>query len=194
MKKTLLTLFAILFVVNLQAQSHLVFKGIPLDGSTTEFMNKLRTKGLKISETKDIGGIMKGDFAGYSDCTIYVYGTRKTKKVFCAIVAFPSENSWSSLYYQYSSLKSSYTKKYGEPLSIEEFITPYYEGDGYELQALKKDKCTYSSKFTTEAGDILISITYHENSDGYDVSVGYIDNINRELNEAEQQEIIDSEI
>ena len=47
-----------------------------------------------------------------------------------------------------------FTKKYGEPKDhFEFFSSPYYEGDGYELQALRKEKCNYISFWTLDKGD-----------------------------------------
>lgn len=57
----------------------------------------------------------------------------------------------------------------------------YYEGDGYELQALKNDKCTYSTYFKTEKGTLNVAITSSGN-----LSLGYEDKINTEIQTEEK--------
>ena len=44
--KKIFTILAMLFaVINIMAQEHLSFKGIPIEGSITTFCQKLKTKG-----------------------------------------------------------------------------------------------------------------------------------------------------
>jgi hypothetical protein len=53
-----------------------------------------------------------------------------------------------------------YTSKYGQPSDNFEYIlSPYYEGDGFELQALRNEKCTYSTFFITDSGFIIVKMT-----------------------------------
>ena len=46
MRKFIFTLTMLLVTINLIAQEHLSFKGIPIEGSITEFCKKLEDKGL----------------------------------------------------------------------------------------------------------------------------------------------------
>lgn len=45
MKKIILTLTVLFATINVMAQDHLSFKGIPIEGSMTEFCQKLKAKG-----------------------------------------------------------------------------------------------------------------------------------------------------
>ena len=45
MKKILITLTVLFAVIDIMAQEHLSFKGIPIEGSMTEFCQKLKSKG-----------------------------------------------------------------------------------------------------------------------------------------------------
>ena len=45
MKKIIATLIVLFIAINIMAQEHLTFKGIPIEGSMTEFCQKLKTKG-----------------------------------------------------------------------------------------------------------------------------------------------------
>ena len=44
MKKILITLTVLFAVIDIMAQEHLSFKGIPIEGSMTEFCQKLKSK------------------------------------------------------------------------------------------------------------------------------------------------------
>ena len=45
MRKLLITLTMLFAVINIMAQEHLSFKGIPIEGSMTAFCQKLKAKG-----------------------------------------------------------------------------------------------------------------------------------------------------
>lgn len=57
-------------------------------------------------------------------------------------------------------IKKIYQTKYGTGNSIESFSTPYAEGDGNELDAIKDMKCTYLTEWKSNRGKILIMISY----------------------------------
>lgn len=46
MKKFIATLTVLFIAINIMAQEHLTFKGIPIEGSMTEFCQKLKKKDL----------------------------------------------------------------------------------------------------------------------------------------------------
>lgn len=157
-------IFMFLFVVaNLSfAQTgHLTFKGIPIDGHINSFIEKMETKGFEKKEINKTGNIaiMTGSFVGKS-CAIIVLATEKTFTV-SKVIAITSEYiSWTSLKFDYKRFKDLYVTKYGTPSNKYEFFAePYYEGDGYELQALKKEKCFYASFFGTEEGNIAVMLS-----------------------------------
>lgn len=58
MKKILASLAVFLAVINIMAQEHLSFKGIPIEGSMTEFCQKLKTKGFTGTDFK-LGDLTK---------------------------------------------------------------------------------------------------------------------------------------
>ena len=92
---------------------------------------------------------LTGSFAGFDNVTIAVLGTPQTNTAYKVAVFFEEKETFSSLETQYRSLLKSYSDKYGNPeKSYDFFIDPYYKGDGYELQALRNDKCRYISFFT----------------------------------------------
>ena len=71
MKQFLLTLLLTFAVGIGYAQTeHMKFKGIPMEGTLQSFTNQLKTKGFMPIGIKDGVSLLKGEFAGYKDCTI----------------------------------------------------------------------------------------------------------------------------
>ena len=81
MKKILLTLCTLLIVALAQAQEHMTFKDISMDCNLTTFVSKLEAKGYRTTLLEDDNAVLKGNFAGKDDCSIYVLCTAKSKLV-----------------------------------------------------------------------------------------------------------------
>ena len=64
MKKILASLAVFLAAINIMAQEHLSFKGIPIEGSMTEFCQKLKTKGFTSIGQENNISLFTGDFTG----------------------------------------------------------------------------------------------------------------------------------
>jgi len=190
MKKSVWVILCCLFSYALYAQEkHLEFKGTPLNGTLTSFVQKMKTKGYKTILTQDNAVVMGGEFIG-KKANIYILATPKTKIVWKVGVNLEKEISWSSLKSEYRKIKESYIKKYGKPLhSFERFDEPYYEGDGYEMQALKLEKCTYISYFKTPEGMISVGM----DSTG-SIAIGYEDGINVDIASKEKENAVMNEI
>lgn len=185
MKKVLFLLIG--FVITLssfaQESQHLEFKGIPLDGKLSDFVSKLSNEGFAFKEyARDYVAVMEGNFAG-NYATIYILATPKSKTVWKVTVNYNKKESWSSLKSDYSDMKGLYTKKYGDPETHYEFFSkPYYEGDGYELQALRKEKCHYISFYKLSLGAATVEI-----SQFCHIQISYEDKINYELKKKEEE-------
>ena len=152
-------------------------------------VSQLKSKGITHELTEGSIAMLKGDFAGKSDCTIGVLATKQSNTVWKVVVYFPEKTSWYSLKSEYKSFKESYTEKYGSPSSYEYFSDPYYEGDGYELQALRLEKCSYVSYYETDKGYISVEI-----DDSKCVTVSYEDAINVKIKSREQEMSISEDI
>lgn len=184
MKKILFLLISFIIVLPSFAQDslHLEFKGIPLDGKLSDFVLQLSKEGFTFKEyARDYIAVMEGFFAG-DYATIYIFATPKSKTVWKATVNYNEKESWSSLKSDYFNMKDIFTKKYGEPKHFEFFSEPYYEGDGYELQALRKEKCHYISFYQLPLGMAVVEI-----SQFCHLQIGYEDNINCELKKKEEE-------
>lgn len=191
MKKLVLAILICFVCFSINAQSHLTFKGLPILGDANEFALKLKDKGYTIVDSSDNFNFLTGTFAGHENVTIAVVGTPKTNTVYKVCVIFEKEtDSFSKLETQYKSLLNSYIDKYGKPeKSYDFFMSPYYKGDGYELQAVKKDKCRYISFFSVENGHLIIEIAKTQN-----VMVTYEDLDGASLCSKEKELIINDDI
>lgn len=189
MRRFLLAFCAIMLTMALHAQEHLTFKGIPMGSNLATFVSKLKSQGF--TQEGDYGEmiIMKGDFAGKSYCTIVIGATKTTKSVWKVVVTFPEKVSWYSLKSEYNSFKESYNSKYGKGRSYEYFSDPYYEGDGYELQALRLEKCKYATFYETTEGKIMLKI-----GDDKAVQVHYEDKLTTAVKSKEEEQSISNDI
>ena len=192
----MLVVLAISSCIFCSAQEHLKFKGIPIDGTLKEFTAKLQQEGYKVTFTNDegYGCVLKGSFAGFSDCKILVIATETSHIVWKVVVKFPEQTSWYSLKSRFDDYKTSMAQKYGEPSGDYHFFSkPYYEGDGYEFQALKKDKCNYAAFFDVPEGGIIVEIQSVEYNSGC-VAITYEDKKNAELKKQDRQNSINNDL
>ena len=171
MKKFLLTTFCLFAVCFSFAQTneteierHLKFKGIPIDGTPSEFGAKLKNHGFTYEGTIDSGLVVyKGSFAGYNNCEVAVRSNNNL--VYEVIVIFPKNYSWNHLNNTYSSLKEMLTTKYGDPKCREKFEnTPSYiniDDDNDKYREVENGRCAYASAFLSLSdglGSILLEI------------------------------------
>ena len=186
MKKLLLIIVCIIsMTINAQENRHLKFKDIPINGQLDSFVSKLKSKGYTfVYESDDHRGVvLKGKFVD-EDAQLLVLGSSKTNTVWKVAVYVDKGASWYTLknhYYEYVKL---YSEKYGKPSDNFEFFSdPYYEGDGFELQALKAEKCIYISYFETPLGMITVGI-----SSSGEIEFVYEDKINSDIWEKEKKQ------
>ena len=70
---------------------------------------------------------------------VFLVASKKTKIVWKFAIFLPLESTWSSSKSEFLKYKEIFIKKYGEPSSDHNFfISPYEDGDGSEMSALKK--------------------------------------------------------
>lgn len=187
MKRLFYLLTVLMISVAAHAQSdaveHFTFKGIPIDGTIAEFGQKLTADGFIIKEKTDEIMELNGNFGGVDGCKVVVFTTPKSKQVYSIMVLFPTAESWYSLKSDYKDYKAMLAAKYGKAeTTVERFTDPYYEGDGYEIQALRLSKASYASFFHTDNGSVTAALSY---MDGARLFLIYSDKHNDALNESE---------
>ncbi len=182
MKHLLLTLLLTLFVgigVCSAQTEHMKFKGIPMEGSLQTFTVKLRAKGFTPIGTQDGVAMLKGEFAGYKNCTIAAVAD-KSGMICKVTVVFPSMDKWGDLDNCYSNYKSMLTEKYGDPVLCEEYFNSSYDRDASsKMYGVQFDKYKYYSIFSCEQGDVQLEISHNGVSSCY-VMLSYFDNANQE--------------
>ena len=159
---------------------HLEFKGIPINGSLKKFVTNMKTAGFKtVGSISNGTATLKGDFAGYKDCRLYVQTMDGADIVSTIVVQFPECDRWEHLYGDYKDLKEMLTQKYGKPYSVREKFQGYIgiETDDAKMLQVGKGDCKYESEFRTEKGKIILWIEPMEYDSGC-VCLQYSDKIN----------------
>ncbi len=73
---------------------HLVFKGVPIDGTLSEYVKKMESAGFRCINKRNGVATLRGDFAGFKDCTIQVSTLQSVDVVSTIDVAFPDREDW----------------------------------------------------------------------------------------------------
>ena len=147
--KQLITI-AILFIsINVFGQQ---FDGVNISGDLPTAISKYKAKGYTFEKFIDNGAILKGKIAQTS-IEIFIFVTPKTKIIYKIVGYLDEDISWVSLKSTYNRFNEIITTKYGTADGdYQEFIKPYYEGDGYELSAVGQEKVNYSAYWINKLG------------------------------------------
>lgn len=121
------------------------FDGVPISGDLPTAIAKFKAKGYTFDQYTTNGAILKGRVAN-TPVQVFILVTPKSKRVFKMVAFFNEETSWYSLKSDFFKYQNLLTEKYGTPdEKYANFVSPYYEGDGYELQAVGLDKVNYAA-------------------------------------------------
>lgn len=145
------------------------FNGVDVGMSLKKTDSTLKTKGysldygsdkIQTDNIKTYKGKLNGD-----DINIIIVLTKTTNLVWKLVVEVKKSYDWYSSKNNYMTYKEILTEKYGQPTDDYHFFSsPYYEGDGYEMSAIYRDKCNYFCGW--DKGDYNISIRIHSNKIG----------------------------
>lgn len=190
MKKILFSLIMIAFCANIYAQNEKVsYKNIPLIGDIEVFCQNVISKGAKLLDSDKENAIYSlSDKLTGKDVHLSLYGTPKSKTVFMAVATYEEDAYWSSIKSHFNDLVAMLQEKYGKGDVIRKFDYPYEEGDGYELSAIRLDKCDYFAKFELKNGSINVMVTSGVFFD-YEIRIYYVNTLGQELYDKEKQEI-----
>lgn len=182
--KKLITSIAIVFIIiasNAQTQSstHLLFKGIPIDGTLNDYVSKMKQNGFTLLQMEDGMAMLKGDFAAYKNCMIGVVTLKQKDLVSKISVIFPECETWSDLSSNYFSLKKMLSEKYGNPTDNYEKFENNPSDDNSKMFEVKMNSCKYYTIYETDKGSIQLSIESSEMI--CYVSLSYFDKINGEI-------------
>ena len=185
MKKIILSLMVSLLTLSSYSQMespHLSFKGVPIDGTLNEYVQKMKQKGFDYLGTEDGIAILTGDFAAYKGCTVGVSTLKQKDLVSKITVIFPNCETWAGLANNYYSLKDMLTEKYGMPADVTEKFQGYSEprDDNSRMYEVKMDRCRYITTFETSKGSIQLYIGHNSVMSCY-VMLSYFDKINGDV-------------
>jgi hypothetical protein len=168
-------------LAQIQSSDHLIFKGVPIDGTLSEYVSKMKQNGFTLTGTEDGVAMLTGDFAAYKSCIVGVATLKQKDLVSKITVIFPECDTWSLLSSNYSSLKEMLTEKYGKPSEcVEKFQSNYgLDDDNSKMHRVIMNKCKYYTTYETEKGSIQLSI--ETNAMTSYVMLAYYDKINSEI-------------
>ncbi len=187
MKKFLCVVALLLGICSLSAQEveHLKFKGVPIDGTLEEFVERLEDVGFARITVSEGVGLLSGSFAGKHGCLLVTSLLKDRNLIHGVTVLFPEKETWSSLLFEYDELKLMLTQKYGDPVAVEEYFNDDYvareeTSDFLKLHALREGECSYRAKFEVPQGIIGLTLS-HVEIVGYCVALSYLDGENSAL-------------
>lgn len=182
MKKTTILLALIITSIVSYSQE---FLGIKVDGTKESVIAKYKAKGFKISIPPNTNAVTMEGIVDNNKIELLIVSTPITHKVWQIQVYLPKDVLWEDIKRRYNSYFQLLTEKYGSPIqSFNFFKDPYYEGDGFEMSAVKNNKVIYSAFWE----NISLSI-----SEWQQVCIKYENSINAELYE-EERKIVDKTI
>ncbi len=183
MKRLFISLLLVICALISFAQNeseHLTFKGVPIDGTLREYVEKMKNAGFEYVGEENKTANLQGEFAGFKECTIVV-STLKFKDLVNSIgVIFPANEKWWGVENDYNKLKSMLVQKYGDPSEcVEKFKGYTPDTDSAKKLKLRNDEYSWFSIFTTPKGNIQLSVAY-QSTIGCFVTLKYSDKINTE--------------
>ena len=163
MKRIVIVLTALFATISMMAQEHLSFKGIPIEGSMTEFCQKLKAKGFTSIGQENNVTLFTGDFTG-REATVGVTATEGGRppddgqNVFAVVVLFDPSGEWNTLVNTYDYYKDLYTRKYGEPAASTEKNPSLLDSNSFLMREVHEGTVVYVSAWEVTGGDIQLSI------------------------------------
>ena len=139
------------------SSEHLSFKGIPIQGSMTNFCQQLRTKGFSSIGRDDNLTLFSGDFTG-RNATVGVTATDDGKNVYAVIVLFDPSGEWNTLVNTYNYYKDLYIRKYGNPTISKEKNPAYSDSNTALMAEVYQGTVVWASVWEVTGGDIELSI------------------------------------
>lgn len=191
MKKLALLLFAVLIGTAscTQKQEHAKFQGVSINGHIDDFVAKLEQLGYEEqARSEETNGVlMTGKFTD-KDVHLFIYHTPESKTVWSVWTCFERVANWDDLKASYFECKAEYVKntEWKEITYQEDFLEPYEEGDGNEMQAVREKKSNYWTHLNGSNGGISIAI-----STNCAITLIHTDYANFALNNAEKKSITD---
>ena len=177
MKKIVLLLATLSICLVAGAQEHLKFKNIPMDGPRKTFVQAIEKSEFHLIEDTQFGSSLRGKLAGRS---VNAFVMANSEDNVCRVAAtFDSPDNWSALKMDFYTILRSLSFKYGEAVELhQEFQLPFSDGDGRELEALKRGRGNWYARFAPAEGVIHMMITNNPMTQEPGIMLLYEDTVN----------------
>jgi len=154
--------------------------GQNLEVTISEFEEKGFVESFRRGNLVSMQGMVNG-----SKMDVFVVFTPESKLVWKIQVIAEEKSSWISAKTSFFKFCDILTEKWGPaPNKYTFFKEPYYEGDGYELQALRVDKAVYFYSWDVPGGSISVRLRSYQ----YGISQVHISYENIEASKIDTEE------
>jgi len=178
-------IIAIILILLLQQGYSQTWNGLPIYGSYANLKVKLQEKGYKFIKKDGHVAEFTGTLNG-TKIELFVVLTPKTSQVTKFNIYFPEKYTWYGIKTEYQYWKDLLNTKYSDPDSYENFINPYYDGDGYEMSAITLEKCNYATFWMDQPNKLNVSV---EISKYHQIKLCYENQANVDLFKREQNQL-----
>lgn len=187
MKKFIVMFFLLVFLLKTSFSQS--YNGIEIGKSLNETKANLLAKGfIPLKESTNIS-VSYYKYINGKKNKVHVVYTPITKVVWKLMVSVDEATSWMDTKNKYIKYEDILSKKYGEAYKSEiNFELPYYDGDGYEIQAIHLDKAEIYTLFSCDKGLVMLEIESFERGKS-EILIHYINQSASELYESELQKI-----
>jgi hypothetical protein len=167
------TIFSICDTLAQEAE-HFTFKGIPIDGSVSNFAEQLVSDGY----SKVNSNTYRGKFLR-NDCAVTIVAD-DDNMVWRIAATFASIDTWNDLESSFNSYVSLYSEKYGKPKSLfKEFSTRTGDSTYRKMIAIDEGNCKYTAYWELPQGSIEVKIVEGNRYDTGSIRIIYTDSSNK---------------
>ena len=177
MKKIVLILATLGICCWAGAQEHLKFKNVPIDGAKKAFVAELQKNDFHLVQDTEFGASLRGKLAGK---TVSAFVMPTSEGIVSRVAAtFDTPDNWTALKMDFYTLLRSLSFQYGKPVELhQEFQLPFSDGDGREMEALKRGRGRWYARFEPAEGVIHMMISNNPMTQEPGIMLLYEDAIN----------------
>ena len=135
-----------------------LFSDIPWNTPGQAVQKKLIAAGFKVSKKPDkITGDyqFRGEMLGHPANGVASLANGKLARIIVTMI--PGDESLRDTYTQ---IRNVLVKKYGTPeKTVERYLEPFHEGDGYEMEAIRAGKAQFATRWLDSGETLVVNIT-----------------------------------
>lgn len=191
MKKITTLLFVLFLSIVTFSQS---YNGIKLGRNLSQTKSELVSKGFIFQKYLTSNSQVFQKIIDGRKVVLTIVYSPNTKIVWKFLVEVDEATSWTTAKDKYLNYVSILNQKYGQHINIvADWEKPYYEGDGYEIQALYFDKATIMTEYQDEEGNGIVLdldaykinratiLIHYENQKAHEIYINEQNKINQQM-------------